>query len=569
MSELGRKGLSPQTRALAGRTLGWAARALIVFTLAFALMAALAERFVLPAAGDAVASVVSPWIYHDADSSHYDKSHYQYSSRMVMLDLAREYLYQLTLEAMSGDYSSDPANWPDSGEIDFSAYPLISQQTQAAVRQIVDTSKERAPELGRDAIYDAAWSFTQSGGVSEHDLYVFYQEARSFTGADYSEMQLFTETSKNGMVETVVYGDGHTMVRDLNAYNAIRSWKLPVAAAVYIAGCFAILALAARRLMRYCDMILDSVTGALADRDSLIELPEELAQAQNAINAVKLENLANERAAAAAEQRKNELVAYLAHDIKTPLTSIMGYLSLLEEAPEMPLEQRVRYAGIAARKASRLEGLIDEFFEISRYNLQKIPIERSNVDVALFCSQVVEEFYPAAESRGIDIAVEAPADGQTAFVDARKLARACGNVLKNAVAYADPATVIRVCTEIVSAGGEGDSAPESASPASGSTSPASSASESARSASPAPGSAARSGRTLRIAIENRGSEISPEHLQRIFERFYREDSARAADGGGAGLGLAIAREIVQAHGGVIEATSVNGVTRFEIEIPSV
>ena len=85
----------------------------------------------------------------------------------------------------------------------------------------------------------------------------------------------------------------------------------------------------------------------------------------------------SERAAKAAEERKNELVVYLAHDIKTPLTSIIGYLTLLEESPDLPVDVRARYTGITLAKAYRLEELLDEFFEITRYNLQTIPIERS------------------------------------------------------------------------------------------------------------------------------------------------------------------------------------------------
>ena len=92
---------------------------------------------------------------------------------------------------------------------------------------------------------------------------------------------------------------------------------------------------------------------------------------------------------------------YLAHDIKTPLTSIIGYLTLLEESPDLPVDVRARYTGITLAKAYRLEELLDEFFEITRYNLHTIPIERSRFDGALFVSQVIEEFYPLAEARAL------------------------------------------------------------------------------------------------------------------------------------------------------------------------
>lgn len=87
--------------------------------------------------------------------------------------------------------------------------------------------------------------------------------------------------------------------------------------------------------------------------------------------------------AEAAESRKNELVAYLAHDIKTPLTSVIGYLALLAEEPDLPYEKRERFASAALDRARRLDGMMDEFFEITRYNLGSIPVEREQVDVVM------------------------------------------------------------------------------------------------------------------------------------------------------------------------------------------
>ena len=236
----------------------------------------------------------------------------------------------------------------------------------------------------------------------------------------------------------------------------------------------------------------------------------------------------SERAAKAAEERKNELVVYLAHDIKTPLTSIIGYLTLLEESPDLPVDVRARYTGITLAKAYRLEELLDEFFEITRYNLQTIPIERSRFDGALFVSQVIEEFYPLAEGRSLSLVFDGP-DELPVFADAGRVARVLNNVLKNAVAYADAGTEVRVRTGLV---------------------------------------VAPDGFVWwELTVTDRGRELSPEHLERIFEKFFRADAARGSDGGGAGLGLAIAREIARAHGGDIYATSDAGLTSFTVWIP--
>ena len=297
----------------------------------------------------------------------------------------------------------------------------------------------------------------------------------------------------------------------------------------FVAGIVLVVRSGINRALRYFDLLLDSVSDILAKSDGPVMLPGELAPTAMALNTIKATSEQNERAAKAAEDRKNELVVYLAHDIKTPLTSIIGYLTLLEESPDLPLEVRERYTGITLDKAYRLEELLDEFFEITRYNLQTIPIERSRFDAALFVNQVVDEFFPLAEGRRLNLVYEGPAE-LSVFADAGRVARVLNNVIKNAVAYADPGTDVRVRTGLVTA--------------------------------------ADGFVWWELTVSDQGRELSPQHLERIFEKFYREDRARSSKKGGAGLGLAIAREIVVAHHGDIEAASERGVTVFTLRIPT-
>ncbi len=178
----------------------------------------------------------------------------------------------------------------------------------------------------------------------------------------------------------------------------------------------------------------------------------------------------------------------------------------------------------------------------------------------LFLEQVAEELYPAAEARNVSIAVEVPAD-EGLYLDPDKMARAISNVLRNAVAYADEGSIIAVEARIEQAA------------------PAALDKEGAKDGGPAegPGTASASATTpiaaeppasrWLISVANQGREISAAHLQSIFDKFYREDGARSTNGGGAGLGLAIAKEIVAAHGGTIAASSADGRTVFTIELP--
>ena len=222
--------------------------------------------------------------------------------------------------------------------------------------------------------------------------------------------------------------------------------------------------------------------------------------------------------------RKNELVAYLAHDLKTPLTSVIGYISLLKEAPDMPVEQRAKYTNIALEKAFRLESLINEFFDITRYNLQEIVLEEETFDLGFLLMQMADEFYPVLEQHGKSISIHADEDLPIA-ADSAKLARVFNNILKNAVAYSYDNTEIEIYAE-------------------------------------------KRENTIHVSISNFGKTIPKQKLDMIFEKFYRLDDARSTNTGGAGLGLAIAKEIVVAHGGTISVTSEKQITTFTVELPT-
>ena len=319
--------------------------------------------------------------------------------------------------------------------------------------------------------------------------------------------------------------DGGYAVRNLDVYDEVRALKIPLALLLYAAGCMVVFVLVLRRSIGYFDMLASAIGGFMRRADAPIDLPDDLSVVRAELMEVRERALADDRAARVAEERKNDLVAYLAHDIKTPLTSVVGYLTLLDENPDLPQPVRERYARMALDKAERLDGLVDEFFEITRYNLKAMPIERESIDLGMLCSQVADELFPDAAARNVEIAVECPEGGQ-AFVDPDKMARALSNVVRNAVAYArqGSAVAVRVSCE-----------------------------DEPR---------------IRIEVENRGREISQAHLESIFEKFFREDGARASRKGGAGLGLAIAKEILMAHGGTIAASSEAGITVFTLEFPA-
>lgn len=315
--------------------------------------------------------------------------------------------------------------------------------------------------------------------------------------------------------------NGNPQFRDLRDYHGVVAIiEGPVLWGIYAVGLLGVSAWWAASRTREVDELTHAVGRAAAGEQGVL-LPPELTRAQDEFDRLVEHEEARGRAVEAAEARKNELVAYLAHDIRTPLTSVIGYLSLLADEPDLPRDRRERYVCAAFEKAQRLDGMMGEFFEITRYNLGAIPIEREHVDVRLLLEQVADEVFPLAEERGVAIDLEVP-EGTAAFIDPDKMARVLGNLMKNGIAYADAGTAL-VCR------------------------------------------ARTEGERLVLEVEDTGREISPAHLKSIFEKFYREDGARS--GKGAGLGLAIAREIVEAHGGSIEAASDAGVTTFTVALP--
>jgi two-component system sensor histidine kinase VanS len=223
-----------------------------------------------------------------------------------------------------------------------------------------------------------------------------------------------------------------------------------------------------------------------------------------------------------AERRKDELVLYLAHDIRTPLTSVIGYLSLLRDSPGLPAAEREKYVNIALDKANGLEALVEEFFEITRFGNRAVALEKEKLDLSYMLMQLADEFYPKAAAAGKRIELRATED-LNVTADPDKLARVFNNLLKNALAYSSDDSVIEI------------EAYE------------------------------RAGAAF-VVFRNQGATIPRSALGAIFDKHYRQGAARGS-GGGAGLGLAIAKEIVELHGGEIGVRSDARGTAFTVRLP--
>ena len=273
----------------------------------------------------------------------------------------------------------------------------------------------------------------------------------------------------------------------------------------------------------YFREVNQGIESLLADDEKQIQLSPEMLPFERKLNSVKQTLAERKMETALAEQRKDELVMYLAHDIRTPLTSVIGYLNLLEEDPNMPPEQRAARVHIVLEKAYRLETMVNEFFEITKYKSQKITLSKETIDLYYMLVQLSDELSPVLAPRGNTVTLHLD-ENLTIEADPEKLARVFNNILKNAASYSFPHTEIVISAEKLE-------------------------------------------HEVIIRFQNSGEDIPNEALASLFNKFYRVDQSRSSDTGGTGLGLAIAKEIVTLHGGAISASSKNHVVTFTVSLP--
>ena len=221
------------------------------------------------------------------------------------------------------------------------------------------------------------------------------------------------------------------------------------------------------------------------------------------------------------EQEKDDLITSVAHDLRTPLTSILGYLDLILYNQEISMEEKVKYLTIVNKKSLQLKKLIEELFDYTKYSKNQMIPKKIKLDITKFMEQIVEEFYPSFYENHIEVCTNFPTKSIFIDADGDLLARAIGNILNNAVKYgADGKQIIITMKEVKS--------------------------------------------QIKISIINFGQIIPKEDIDKIFDRFFRVEQSRSEKTGGTGLGLAIAKSIFELHEASVEVTSGEEGTEFLI-----
>jgi signal transduction histidine kinase len=225
------------------------------------------------------------------------------------------------------------------------------------------------------------------------------------------------------------------------------------------------------------------------------------------------------------ERSKDELITNVSHDIRTPLTSIIGYLGLLQNKAFHSEEEHDKYVEIAFVKSKQLKSLADDLFEYTKLQSTKMRLQPQKLHLFSMLEQVAASFELEAEKKGMQINVDCKPEDLAIEADPEKLVRVYNNLISNALKYGHGASEINLSAQQLN------------------------------------------DQRVELRVENNGEPIPADSLQQIFERFYRVENSRNKATGGTGLGLAITKSIVELHHGTIRCESDQKLTSFIINLP--
>lgn len=226
------------------------------------------------------------------------------------------------------------------------------------------------------------------------------------------------------------------------------------------------------------------------------------------------------------EQSKDELVTNVSHDIRTPLTSIIGYLGLVEEERYSSIDEAKAYVHTAYKKSRQMKILVDDLFDYTTVRQTNTPLSLITFDMVQLLEQLAIDFQIEADEKNMLIETRSSKEKLMMEGDSEKLVRVFNNLFSNAFKYGKNGNVVIIDMEQTEAG------------------------------------------NVRITIKNDGERIPDEALGQLFERFYRAETSRSQETASTGLGLAIAKSIVELHAGTITAETSDEWTKFIVELPT-
>jgi signal transduction histidine kinase len=324
-------------------------------------------------------------------------------------------------------------------------------------------------------------------------------------------------------------GDGYVVINGQSSKEKIfEDYKITdtrvVSSVVTLMSFLIIFLLLTNRKMKYIEFILAGlleIAKGNLDYEILKQGEDELALLADNINYMAKElklQIENERKA---EKIKSEIITNVSHDLRTPLTSIKGYLDIIKSKKYSDEKQLEQYIDIVHNKSEKLELLVNDLFEYTKLTNNTVIIEKQDIVLNELLDQLVEEFVPVCEENNVVVIKEFIKEKVIVNVDPNKTVRVFENLLGNAVRYSLKPSDIKI-------------------------------------------SLRKDEQYTLVSIKNKCETINKEDLKRIFERFYRVEKSRSSDTGGSGLGLSIAKSMVELQGGTIEAECEENYISFTV-----
>ncbi|OSP90444.1 two-component sensor histidine kinase [Weissella cibaria] len=228
------------------------------------------------------------------------------------------------------------------------------------------------------------------------------------------------------------------------------------------------------------------------------------------------------------ERSKDEMITNVSHDLRTPLTSILGYLGLIinDEDEKLARKDLVKYANTAFSKAGQMKSLVEDLFDYTQVHQVDFKLRWAPLDLAAMLQQLAVNYELEAKNKHVVVSAVTNPDTIEMVGDPDRLARVFMNLINNALKYGDGATFVRLTAKTN-----------------------------------------KSENYVEVRVQNNGEKIPADSIKRLFDRFYRVESSRNTKTGGTGLGLAIVNGVVEAHGGTVRVESDDDLTSFIVQLP--
>ena len=396
----------------------------------------------------------------------------------------------------------------------------VKQKIQETLQNVSSSARVYITDLDGKIIYS-----TGGEAAEKVDIYNVLEKMNNLIDreSEGNEVTYLYPVTINGAKSYFLYTDRPTPTIEQDGYLNENPFVALIIAVITFVAVFIIVT---NKKMKYIEEIsygLEIISkGDLTHRID-VRGKDEITNLANNINYMAMEINDKIQAERRAEHTKGELITNVSHDLRTPLTSVMGYLGLVKEHKYENEEQMNDYLNIAFNKAERLKLLIDDLFEYTKLNNNGIKLEKQIVNLNEFLSQLIEEYIPMFDENQMHVHKTLRAVHNLVEIDSGKMVRVLENLLSNAIKYSYKPGVVMIETY-----NEGD--------------------------------------YIITTVKNRGEAIEKSKVDRLFDRFYRVDEARNSEVSGTGLGLAISKNIVELHEGCIWAESVGEDITFYIKL---